>query len=46
MDPLKDYYETTHRGEEDVPEIGKENGGSDESHLYAIDETNKDATAN
>ena len=46
FDPLKDYYKTTHRGEEGVPEISKENGGSDESHLYAIDKTDKADTAN
>lgn len=46
FDPLKDYYKTTHRGEEGVPEIGKENGGSNESHLYAIDKTDKADTAN
>lgn len=46
FDPLKDYYETTHRGEEGVEEIGKENGGNDDSHLYAIDKTDNAATAN
>ena len=46
FDPLKDYYETTHRGEVGVPEIGKENGGNDNSHLYAIDKTDGDDTAN
>lgn len=36
-DPLKDYYETDHRGEEGVEQIGKENGGNDASRYHGFD---------
>ena len=42
-DPLKDYYENDHRGEEDVEEIQKENGGNDASRYHGFD---LDVTAN
>lgn len=42
-DPLKDYYENDHRGEEGVEEIQKENGGNDASRYHGFD---TDVTAN
>lgn len=36
-DPLKDYYETDHRGEKGVVQIGKENGGNDASQYHGSD---------
>lgn len=36
-DPLKDYYETDHRGEKGVAQIGKENGGNDASQYHGSD---------
>ncbi|RKI99556.1 hypothetical protein D7X87_24795 [bacterium D16-54] len=42
-DPLKDYYENDHRGEEGVEEIRKENGGNDASRYHGFD---TDVTAN
>lgn len=46
LDPLKDYYNTAHRGETGIEQIGKENGGCDTSHYNAEDLTNRNATAN
>jgi len=45
-DPLKDYYNTKHRGAEGNENIGIENGGNDNSHYNAIDKTNDIDTAN
>lgn len=46
FDPLKDYYDTKHRGETGITEIGTENGGNDSSHYLAIDKTHGLDTAN
>ena len=50
-DPLKDYYEMDHRGEEGVDQIQKENGGNDASQYHGFDTDvtvngNRAATAN
>ena len=42
-DPLKDYYEMNHRGEEGVEEIQKENGGNNASLYHGFD---TDVTSN
>lgn len=39
-DPLKDYYDTKHRGPAGIEEIGTEYGGNDNSEYYAIQSTN------
>lgn len=46
QDPLKDYYDTNHRGDQEIQSIGKENGGCDNSHYMAVHKTNGAETAN
>lgn len=45
-DPLKDYYDTEHRGEAGTAKIGTENGGNNVSDYMAIDRTDGADTAN
>lgn len=46
FDPIKDYYDTEHRGETGITEIGTENGGNDETDYMAIHRTDGMDTAN
>lgn len=45
-EPLKDYYDTSHRGSQGIESIGKENGGCDSSGYMAVEKTNGAETAN
>ncbi len=46
LDPLKDYYDTSHRGEQGIQKIGKENGGCEGSGYMAVEKTDGAETAN
>lgn len=45
-DPLKDFYDPDHHGEEGLDAIGTENGGNEAADYMAVDRTDGAATAN
>lgn len=46
FDPIKDYYDTKHKGKPGLEAIGTEDGGNDASDYMAIHKTNGVDTAN
>lgn len=46
FDPIKDYYDTKHKGKTGLDSIGTEHGGNDGSDYMAIHKTHETDTAN